>query len=104
LKKGETLGVVGESGSGKSTLIKTLAGDLPLVGGDRVTGEHLAIGYFHQHQLESLDLSASCALHLQRLTPKAREQDIRNFLVVLVLWAIEHWSQSLIFLGVRKPA
>lgn len=74
------LGLLGANGAGKSTLIKSLAGDLaPLVGG-RTEGEHLAIGYFNQHQLEVLDMDASCALHIQRISPKAREQEIRNFL------------------------
>src|SRR5690606_21514017 len=43
-------------------------------------GEHLAVGYFAQHQLESLDLDASPFLHLQRLAPNASEQKVRNFL------------------------
>ncbi|WP_345424770.1 ABC-F family ATP-binding cassette domain-containing protein [Halioxenophilus aromaticivorans] len=74
------IGLLGANGTGKSTLIKALTGDLPLIGGSRVCGEHLRIGYYHQHQMEALDLDASCALHLQRLSPTAREQDIRNFL------------------------
>ncbi|MEL7401690.1 MAG: ATP-binding cassette domain-containing protein [Pseudomonadota bacterium] len=60
--------------------MKSLVGDIPLLQGTRTCGEHLAIGYFNQHQLEALDLEASPALHIQRLSPKAREQDIRNFL------------------------
>ena len=57
-----------------------LRGDKTLLAGERTCGEHLAIGYFAQHQLESLDLDASPFLHLQRLSPKASEQRIRNFL------------------------
>ena len=38
------------------------------------------MGYFAQHQLESLDPHASPALHLQRISPDAREQELRNFL------------------------
>lgn len=74
------IGLLGHNGAGKSTLIKTLTGSLSLVSGERVDGAHLKIGYFAQHQLESLDPKASCALHLQRLTPTATEQEIRNFL------------------------
>ncbi len=74
------LGLLGPNGAGKSSLIKTLAGSLPCARGDRICGEHLAIGYFAQHQLEALDLCASAALHIQRLSPQATEQQVRNFL------------------------
>jgi ATP-binding cassette subfamily F protein 3 len=74
------IGLLGFNGAGKSTLMKRLVGDLPLLSGDRVGGEHLAIGYFNQHTLEALDLQASPMLHVQRLSPTAREQEIRNFL------------------------
>ena len=40
----------------------------------------MQIGYFDQQQLEVLDLDASPFLHLQRLSPKARDQDILDFL------------------------
>lgn len=74
------IGLLGPNGAGKSSLIKTLAGSLPLLSGTRTNGEHFKLGYFAQHQLEALDLNASAALHIQRLSPEAREQDVRNFL------------------------
>src|SRR5690606_27219647 len=57
-----------------------LAGTLPLIAGELKTGEHLAIGYFAQHQLDSLDPQASPLLHLARIAPQQREQELRNFL------------------------
>jgi ATP-binding cassette subfamily F protein 3 len=77
---GTRLGLLGANGAGKSTLMKTLAGTLQPLSGERQQGEHLHMGYFHQHQLESLDLSASPITQLQRLRPDAREQEIRNFI------------------------
>ncbi len=74
------LGLLGANGAGKSTLIKTLASQLQPVSGERTQGEHLQLGYFSQHQLEALDLEASAALHIQRISPKAGEQEIRNYL------------------------
>lgn len=77
---GSRIGLLGANGAGKSTLIKSLAGEISLLGGQFTQGENLRLGYFSQHQLEALDLDASPALHLQRLSPKATEQEIRNFL------------------------
>ncbi len=74
------IGLLGPNGAGKSTLLKTLAGKVPMLAGKRSEGTHLRVGYFAQHQLEELDLNASCALHLQRLRPQASEQEIRNYL------------------------
>jgi ATP-binding cassette subfamily F protein 3 len=76
----QRIGLLGPNGAGKSTLIKTIAGELAPLAGLRHTGEHLRIGYFAQHQLEALDLAATPFLHVQRLSPAASEQSIRDFL------------------------
>tara|TARA_B110000444_G_C18830208_1_gene592751 strand:+ start:236 stop:2152 length:1917 start_codon:yes stop_codon:yes gene_type:complete len=80
LHPGSRIALLGANGAGKSTLLKSLVGEIPLLDGEIVTGQHCDIGYFNQHQLEALDLNASALLHLQRLQPAAREQEIRNFL------------------------
>ncbi|TVT34322.1 ATP-binding cassette domain-containing protein [Marinobacter vinifirmus] len=80
LLPGSRIGLLGPNGAGKSTFMDALRGTGTLLAGERTCGEHLAIGYFAQHQLESLDLDASPFLHLQRLAPKASEQQVRNFL------------------------
>ncbi|MBV0933946.1 ATP-binding cassette domain-containing protein [Marinobacterium weihaiense] len=80
LVPGARIGLLGANGAGKSTLIKTLVGDLALQAGERQEGEHLRIGYFAQHQLEALDMQASPLLHLQRISPDASDQELRNFL------------------------
>jgi len=80
LRPGSRYGLLGRNGAGKSTLLKSLVGQLPLLGGARTAGEHCRIGYFDQQQLEALDLQASPVLHIQRLSPESREQEILNFL------------------------
>ena len=77
---GDRIGLLGPNGAGKSTLAKALAGTLALARGDRHTAQNLRVGYFAQHQLEQLDASASPLLHLQRIDPTAREQELRDFL------------------------
>jgi ATP-binding cassette subfamily F protein 3 len=80
LRPGSRLGLLGPNGAGKSTLIKTLAGATPLLQGRRVEGRGLAIGYFAQHQVEQLRGDESPLQHLLRDEPRAREQDLRNYL------------------------
>ncbi|WP_447956698.1 ABC-F family ATP-binding cassette domain-containing protein [Vreelandella sp. EE7] len=80
LLPGSRIGLLGPNGAGKSTLIKSLTGELELLTGKRIPGEHLSIGYFAQHQLEGLDVSSTPFVHVQRLSPAASDQDIRNFL------------------------
>jgi ATP-binding cassette subfamily F protein 3 len=80
LTPGARIGLLGPNGAGKSTLIKTLSGELEPLGGRLVRGENLAIGYFAQHQLDSLDPKASPLLHLQRIASGEREQTLRDFL------------------------
>jgi ATP-binding cassette subfamily F protein 3 len=80
LTPGARIGLLGPNGAGKSTLIKNLAGELEPLSGRLVRGENLIVGYFAQHQLDSLDSKASPLLHLQRIAPTEREQTLRDFL------------------------
>ena len=80
LVPGARIGLLGPNGAGKSTLIKNLSGELQPLAGRLVRGENTSVGYFAQHQLDSLDSKASPLLHLQRLAPTEREQTLRDFL------------------------
>jgi len=77
---GDRIGLLGHNGAGKSTLIKLLAKQIPISNGKLEISTETKIGYFAQHQLEQLDSEASSLLHVQRLNPKATEQEIRNYL------------------------
>jgi ATP-binding cassette subfamily F protein 3 len=80
IQNGQRIGLLGANGQGKSTLIKTLAATLAPLSGDVRTGKGLQIGYFAQHQLETLRPDDTPLQHLARLAPDTREQELRDFL------------------------
>jgi ATP-binding cassette subfamily F protein 3 len=80
VRAGSRIGILGANGAGKSTLIKTLAETLPVQEGERRASRGLSIGYFAQHQLDMLDVDATPLMHLSRIAPEAREQELRNYL------------------------
>ncbi|WP_439105495.1 ABC-F family ATP-binding cassette domain-containing protein [Congregibacter sp.] len=80
LRNGDRMALLGRNGSGKTTFLRSLCGDLALLGGERHNSEGCRIAYFDQQQVDTLDLDSSALLHLQRLTPDAREQTLRDFL------------------------
>ncbi|EMS1673374.1 ATP-binding cassette domain-containing protein [Neisseria gonorrhoeae] len=80
LESGARYGLLGVNGSGKSTFIKALAGKIDLLSGSIVHSEKLNIGYFAQHQLDTIRADQSPVWHIQQLSPEVREQEIRNFL------------------------
>ncbi len=80
LEAGDRVALLGPNGAGKSTLVKTLVGELPLLGGERNVHGDLRIGYFAQHTVESLRAGASPMDHLRDIAPEASTQDMRSFL------------------------
>jgi ATP-binding cassette subfamily F protein 3 len=80
VQNGQRIGLLGANGQGKSTLIKTLAGVQPALAGKVRLGKGLEIGYFAQHQVETLRHDDSPLGHMARLAPDTREQELRDFL------------------------
>ncbi|MDP9500119.1 ABC transporter ATP-binding protein [Bisgaard Taxon 45] len=80
LVPGSRIGLLGKNGAGKSTLIKLLAGELAPLAGDIQLAKGVQLGYFAQHQLETLRLDESPLWHLQKLAPQHTEQQLRDYL------------------------
>ncbi len=78
--RGDRIGLLGKNGQGKSTLIRTLVGEIKPLNGIVTLGRDLKIGYFAQHELESLNENQSLLEHFRKLDPYARESDLRKFL------------------------
>ncbi|NKC00570.1 MAG: ATP-binding cassette domain-containing protein [Pseudomonadales bacterium] len=80
LLPGARIGVLGHNGAGKSTLLKAIVGDLEPLSGELHLGLHCAVGYFAQHQLESLDPSQTGLRAILEENPAWSEQQARDFL------------------------
>ncbi len=76
----DRIGLLGHNGAGKSTLLKTLANQIPILGGERRTGRNLKLGYFSQQQVDSLDLARSAFEHVLALDPTVSDQRARDYL------------------------
>lgn len=80
LVPGSRIGLLGRNGAGKSTLIKLLAGEIQAQSGHIQLAKGVQLGYFAQHQLDTLRADESALWHLARLAPEKTEQELRNYL------------------------
>ena len=80
LVPGSRIGLLGRNGAGKSTLIKLLSGELTPKSGVFDIGQGVKLGYFAQHQLETLDVTHSPLDHLRQLDNVTLEQKLRDYL------------------------
>ncbi len=81
---GDRIGLLGRNGAGKSTLTRALAGVQSLLSGRRTPAQDLHVGYFAQHQIETLEPDSTPLEHLKRLggdaLAKGTEEEQRTFL------------------------
>jgi len=77
---GDRIGVLGANGAGKSTLLKSLVGDIQPMAGEVNKGQHCDVGYFAQHQLETLQADQQPLAMLAKARPSWREQQCRDYL------------------------
>ena len=80
LVPGSRIGLLGKNGAGKSTLIKLLAGELTALSGTVQLAKGVQLGYFAQHQLDTLRVDESALWHMQKLAPEQTEQQVRDYL------------------------
>ncbi len=77
---GARIALVGDNGAGKTTVLRSLAGELELLAGEIVRGQHCETAYFAQDQLASLNLTDTPLAMFGKLNPEQREQQQRDYL------------------------
>ena len=80
IRRGARIGILGRNGSGKTTLIRTLIGDLPVLGGELVRAPTMAAGYLAQQNVDQLRPDESPLRQMARLAPTERDQVLRGWL------------------------
>lgn len=86
LFRGQKIALVGPNGCGKSTLLKLIAGRLEKNNGSITTASKAKMGYFSQHQLDTLNAQNSVISEIRRLSdPKTTEEELMSVLGLFML-------------------
>ncbi|KAB2836193.1 MAG: ABC-F family ATP-binding cassette domain-containing protein [Caedimonadaceae bacterium] len=73
----DRIALLGQNGNGKSTFAKLLAGDLQPLTGEIHRSQKLRVGFFHQHQIESLIPTETAFEHMAHILPNMRPDQVR---------------------------
>ncbi|MBO4312690.1 MAG: ABC-F family ATP-binding cassette domain-containing protein [Desulfovibrio sp.] len=86
LYRGMRVALVGHNGCGKSTLLKLLSGNLTRLGGSMATAQQLRMGYYTQHQMETLRPDTTVLGEIRRLSdPHTTEEELMSVLGLFLL-------------------
>ncbi|MCR5813242.1 MAG: ATP-binding cassette domain-containing protein [Desulfovibrio sp.] len=84
--RGMRIALVGHNGCGKSTLLKLLAGNLARTGGNIASAQQLRLGYYTQHQMETLRAESTVLGEIRRLSdPHTTEEELMSVLGLFLL-------------------
>lgn len=86
LYRGSRIGLVGHNGCGKSTLIRLIAGKLQKCGGSIAAASQMRLGYYSQHQMDTLRADSSVLAEIRRLAdPRTTEEELMSVLGLFLL-------------------
>ncbi|GHU90341.1 ABC transporter ATP-binding protein [Deltaproteobacteria bacterium] len=86
LYRGQRAALVGHNGCGKSTLLKLLAGVHKRSGGNLVSASQIRLGYYTQHQMETLRPDTTVLCEIRRLSdPHTTEEELMSVLGLFLL-------------------
>ena len=77
LTRGSRVAVVGVNGAGKTTLLKLLSNEMAPTSGTLKFGHEVKVGYYAQHQAETLDFSKTVLEILEGIAPDMPVSQVR---------------------------
>jgi ATP-binding cassette subfamily F protein 3 len=78
IQRGSRVAIVGVNGAGKTTLLKLLAGEVETATGESKLGHEVKMGYYAQHQAESLDMKKTIVQELEATAPEMPISQVRG--------------------------
>lgn len=86
LYSGSRVALTGHNGSGKSTLLKLIAGVLEKSGGSLASAPQMRLGYYTQHQMDTLRPDSTVLAEMRRLSdPRTTEEELMSVLGLFLL-------------------
>jgi len=77
IQRGSRVAIVGVNGAGKTTLLRLIAGQIKPSAGEIKLGHLVEMGYYAQHQAESLSLSKTILQELEQTAPEMPVSQVR---------------------------
>jgi len=102
IQRGQRIAIIGANGMGKSTLVKTLVGNLPLLGGELEFGHNVLLGYHAQNHLDALDSQKTALENVASTNPELTEQAVRGLLGQFLLQKDDVFKKVSVLSGGEK--
>lgn len=101
IQRGDRICVMGDNGTGKSTLLRTIIGEIEALGGYKMFGHQIEIGYFDQNQA-NFTSSNTVLEEIWNDNPDLDMQKIRSVLGAFLFTADEVFKEVRVLSGGEK--
>ncbi len=102
LYRGEKIALVGDNGAGKTTLTKLIVDQLEPEQGSIEIGKRVSIGYYAQHQVDSLDVHSTIYDEVSNTVANSQIPHVRNILGLFGLKGNDVFKKIAVLSGGEK--